>query len=264
MNILLIGCGHMGSAMLSGWSHNQTVTTIDVVDPRADMTIDTDVIRIHKSLYDLADINAYDIVVMAVKPQIMADVCDDLSDVGYHKPLLSIAAGWNTAKIAAHFKTPPAIIRTMPNMPAAIGQGMLVSFANNNTDEATQRMAEQLLSPLGKHLWVQDEDLLHAVTALSGSGPAYIFALTKAMTTAGQAIGLPQEIAETLARQTVAGSAAYMIQSNRDAETLMNSIAVAGGTTEAAINILNNQDILNRLFTEAITAARDKSRDLGK
>lgn len=264
MNILLIGCGHMGSAMLSGWTHYQTATIIDVIDPRADMTIDTDVIRLHKSLHDLPDINAYDIVVLAVKPQIMADVCNDLAKTGYSKPVLSIAAGWGTAKIAAHFDTPPAIIRTMPNMPAAIGQGMLVSFANDRTDEATQRMAEQLLSPLGKHIWIENEELLHAVTALSGSGPAYIFALTKAMAEAGKSIGLPAETAEILARQTVTGSAAYMAQSNKDTQSLIDSIAVAGGTTEAAVNTLNDNNRLDALFTEAIGAAHEKSKDLGK
>jgi len=253
----------MGSAMLSGWSRDQTAAVIDVVDPHADIT-NTDIIRIHKSLHDLPDIRIYDIIVLAVKPQIMENVCRDLAQVGSVKPLLSIAAGWETIKITTYFKTPPAIIRTMPNMPAAIGQGMLVSFANDHTDLTTRHMAEQLLSPLGEHIWIEKEELLHAVTALSGSGPAYIFALTKAMTTAGKAVGLPDQIAENLARQTVIGSAAYMARNNKDAQTLIDSIAVPGGTTEAAIKIFNNDNQLNNLFIEAVGAACNRSKILGK
>lgn len=265
MNILLIGCGHMGSAMLKGWTDNTAVTHIDIVDPHAFGT--NAKAAFYKSLDDVSGIDDHDMIVLAVKPQIMDAVCGALAARSPAVPVLSIAAGWGSEKIAAFFKTPPVIIRTMPNMPAAIGQGMLVSFTGSDARKEHKAMAEKLLSPLGKHIWIDDENLMHAVTALSGSGPAYIFALTKVMEEAGRAIGLPGDIATILARRTVTGSAAYMALSDEPAQNLIDSIAVAGGTTEAAINILKDQGNpgnLAELFTKALTAARERSRELGR
>lgn len=252
----------MGSAMKDGWLNDKPSLHIDVVDPHAD--IHHDRVTVYKSINDIETTKDHAMIVLAVKPQIMDDVCRDLATLNPQSPLLSIAAGWSTEKIAALFSNTPPIIRTMPNMPAAIGKGMLVSYANGQIDNYAKTLAETLLGPLGEHIWVDDEDLIHAVTALSGSGPAYIFALTKAMTDAGTAIGLPADIVEKLARQTVTGSAAYMATSTKSAQELVDSIAVQGGTTEAAMNIINNNNALESLMTKALQAAKEKSESLGK
>jgi pyrroline-5-carboxylate reductase len=154
------------------------------------------------------------------------------------------------------------MIRAMPNTPAAIGRGITVAVPNSRVSSQQRALVDALLSAVGKVEWIGDEALMDAVTALSGSGPAYVFLLAEAMGWAGAAAGLPIELAETLARATVAGSGELLARSPLAAATLRQNVTSPGGTTAAALDVLMGKDGLERLMVEAIAAATRRSREL--
>lgn len=262
--ILLAGCGKMGSALLSAWLDKNLVSRVIVIDPKPlldDPANDTRVICLSAPPYSL-DTPA-DVLVLAVKPQQMKEATEALSGIITGKTVvLSIAAGQSLATLSGSFAKDQPIIRTMPNTPAAIGKGITVAVKNSKVTADQTAICDSLLQAAGLVEWITDESLLDAVTALSGSGPAYLFLLIEMLTTAGKKIGLSDEMAEILARQTVIGSAALAENdSATPAATLRQNVTSPGGTTQAALNVLMDGR-LESLFTEALTAAQTRSKEL--
>jgi pyrroline-5-carboxylate reductase len=203
------------------------------------------------------------VIVVAVKPQIAADAMPMLEPyVGKSTMALSIMAGRAIAFLADALPTGTAIVRAMPNTPASIGRGITVAVPNARVSARQRKQASDLLAATGGVEWVKDEALMDAVTAVSGSGPAYVFLLAEAMTQAGVAAGLPEALAARLARDTVAGAGELLHQSKLDAGTLRQNVTSPGGTTAAALAVLMGPDGFGRLLTEAVAAAARRSREL--
>ena len=263
--LVLAGCGKMGGAMLEGWlkagADPKKVVAIDPMPPQEVL----DVLLQHNIRYNppIASIADAEVIVVAVKPQVMDAVLPNLVNLKSSKPLiLSIAAGKTIASFAKHFGADAAIIRTMPNTPAAIGRGITAMVANEHVTKSQLALANALLSSTGEVVTVDDEAMIDLVTAVSGSGPAYIFYLTECMAAAGEKIGLPPALAMQLARATVSGSGELMRQSGIDAATLRQNVTSPNGTTFAALQVLMADDGMKPLLEKAIKAAADRSKEL--
>ena len=204
-----------------------------------------------------------DAVVLAVKPQNAAEVMPLVAPiVGGSTVVLSIMAGTTLAFLTETLPPGSAIVRSMPNTPAAIGRGITVAVPNPQVALAQRDLAHRLLAATGSVEWVEDEALLDPVTALSGSGPAYVFLLAESLAKAGAAAGLPPDLAARLARATVAGSGELLHQSPLDPATLRQNVTSPGGTTAAALGVLMSEEGLDRLMREAVAAATRRSREL--
>lgn len=264
--VLLVGCGKMGGALLAGWRAQIPELRVEVIetDPslrdRAVRDFNVSAFAPAKGMRALPKASA---VVLAVKPQTMDEVAPDyrpLADKG--ALILSIAAGRTVASLSKHLGEGAAIVRAMPNTPAAIGKGMTVAYAGMSVTEAQRRLAERLLAAAGKVAWIDSEDLMDAVTAVSGSGPAYVFLLAECLARAGEEAGLPGDLAMRLARETVAGAGALLGESDATAEELRRVVTSPGGTTAAALDVLMGKDGLAALLTRAVVAAARRSREL--
>jgi pyrroline-5-carboxylate reductase len=202
-------------------------------------------------------------IVIAVKPQSAREAVPSLrAHVGKTTLVLSIMAGRTLGFLENALPGPTAIVRAMPNTPAAIGRGITVAVGNGKVSARQRKLASDLLAAIGTVEWVGDEALMNAVTALSGSGPAYVFLLAEAMTKAGIAAGLPAELAAQLARETVAGSGELLHRSTVDAATLRQNVTSPGGTTAAALDVLMGPGGFDELLTKAIAAAARRGREL--
>jgi pyrroline-5-carboxylate reductase len=265
LSVTLIGCGKMGSAMLRGWLAAGLTETIYVLEPSGLPDEFKDDTRVHL-LPSAVSLAKPDIVVLAVKPQIMNEVCQSIKNgITASTLILSIAAGQKIAGFEKQFGTGQPIIRCMPNTPASIGQGITVAVANPRVSVNQRQVAEILLRSIGMVEWIDDERHMDAVTALSGSGPAYVFYLIEILAKAGAASGLEPDFAMRLARQTVIGSAALAAaESDVPAATLRKNVTSPGGTTEAALKTLMDQDALQNLFGLALKRATDRSVELSK
>lgn len=261
--ILLVGCGKMGSALLNGWLGQGTAATlVSVVEPMAPQLPDG--VAVHKDAAALGSDYRPAVVVFAVKPQSMDDVLPAYSQyAGPETVFLSIAAGKPIGYFAATL-TGGAIVRAMPNTPAAVGRGITVLCANDRVSAEQKSVCTQLMESVGEVAWIEDEALMDAVTGLSGSGPAYVFHLVEAMAAAGEAAGLSPELAGQLARATVAGSGELLTQSSDPAGTLRENVTSPGGTTAAALEVLMGANGLTKLMTEAIARATERSRELAQ
>jgi pyrroline-5-carboxylate reductase len=263
--ILLAGAGKMGSALLDGWlALGLAPRNVVVLEPQPtpELTaLSARGLRLNPSAAAVGEVAA---VVVAVKPQVAPEVTPALASfVGAATVVVSIMAG-RTLKFLADALPRAALVRAMPNTPAAIGRGITVAVANARVTEQQHTLVDALLSAVGAVEWVTDERLLDAVTALSGSGPAYVFLLAEAMARAGTAAGLPPALAATLARATVAGAGELLNRSPLDAGTLRQHVTSSGGTTAAALEVLMARDGLEPLMTRAIAAATKRSRDLAE
>ena len=263
--ILLVGCGKMGGALLGGWlTGNIAASDVTVIEPFAgDKVKQSFGVAVVDAAGAVADGFVPDVIVFAVKPQNMDEILPLYRR--FVRPgtvFLSIAAGRTIASFERHLGAEAAIIRTMPNTPAAIGRGITVACANDPVSGAQRALAQSLLETVGAVDWVAEEGLLDAVTAVSGSGPAYVFLLIEAMTDAGIAAGLAPDLAERLARATVAGSGELARQSDDSAATLRRNVTSPGGTTAAALDVLMADDGLGSLMRRAIGAATERSREL--
>jgi pyrroline-5-carboxylate reductase len=265
--LLLAGAGKMGGAILSGLlargldARSVIVQDPDPARPVADFLADNgiDVLPFIDELTQPPGV-----ILIAVKPQVMDVVLPPLAKLAGPKTLiLSIAAGRRIATFEKHLPC-AAIVRAMPNTPAAIGRGMTVAVANSKVTPAQRSLADDLLSAVGQVMWVDNEALLDPVTAVSGSGPAYVFLLAECLAEAGRAAGLDAKFAERLARTTIAGSAALLEASDLSAEQLRKNVTSPGGTTAAALEILGGEDGLQKLMTAAVAAATKRGRDLAK
>ncbi|MCF7222498.1 pyrroline-5-carboxylate reductase [Marilutibacter chinensis] len=200
--------------------------------------------------------------VFAVKPQVMRTVCKTVADAAAADPLIvSIAAGITSTQLDRWLGDGRAVVRTMPNTPALLGAGITGLFANPRVDADQRTLAERILATAGETVWIADEALMDAVTAVSGSGPAYAFLLAEAMQAAGEAQGLPADTARTLAAQTLLGAARMLVESGESAEVLRKRVTSPGGTTQAAIETFEAGGF-RALVADAIEAATRRGREL--
>ena len=261
--LLLIGCGQMGSAMLRGWLARHAAQKFDVVEP-AGSPLDlanTAGISWHEDATSVPDITP-DAVVIAVKPQTIDTVLPPYRR--FVRPgtvFLSIVAGKPIGALARHLGD-AALVRCMPNTPAAIGRAITVACANAAVSTAQRQLCDALLAAIGESDWVEDEALMDAVTAVSGSGPAYVFLLIETLAAAGTRMGLSPELALRLARETVAGSGELARRSSETPARLRENVTSPGGTTRAALDVLMAQPGMAELLERAVVAATGRSREL--
>ena len=265
LKILLVGCGKMGSALLNGWiDQNIEGPNICVVDPQNN-TLRVFLqhgITICNTQQDLPQDYNPDFIVFAVKPQMMNEIVPTYRCFSENSVFISIAAGKSIAYFEKHLSKQNAIIRAMPNTPAAIGRGITVACGNSSVNKQTQEICLALLASVGKALWLDDEKLIDAVTAISGSGPAYVFLLAEAMVQAGRNAGLNQNMATELAINTVAGSGELLQQSSEEISILRENVTSPGGTTEAALSVLMGENGMQELIGKAVNNAILRSKAL--
>ena len=261
--LVLVGAGKMGGAMLDGWlERGLKPKQISVIEPQPGKTLKA-LARRGLKLNPKGKPLAASAVVLAVKPQSAPEALPSVATyVGRSTLVLSIMAGRTIGFLEKSLPSGTAIVRAMPNTPAAIGRGISVAVANANISAQHRKQSSNLLAAIGKVEWVTDEALMDAVTALSGSGPAYVFLLAETMASAGIAAGLPPALATRLARETVAGSGELLHRSDVDAATLRQNVTSPGGTTAAALEVLLGPGGFDRLLTQAIDAAARRSRQL--
>lgn len=261
-DLLLVGCGKMGGAMLEGWlARGLSAADVAVAEPVDALRPRTAGVRAVASTSEVA--KTPEIVVLAVKPQSMDGVLPDLkrfADEG--AVFLSIAAGKTLKYFASHLGATAKVVRSMPNTPAAVRQGISVATAAGGVSEAEKKRCHQLLEAVGQVVWVDDEALMDPVTALSGSGPAYVFLLVEAMAAAGAKLGLTSDMAMQLARATVAGSGELLKQSSEPASQLRVNVTSPGGTTAEALKVLMAADGIQPVFDRALAAASRRSKEL--
>ncbi|MFZ0622847.1 MAG: pyrroline-5-carboxylate reductase [Pseudolabrys sp.] len=261
--LVLAGAGKMGGAMLDGWlARGLKPKQITVIEPQPGKTI-KGLARRGLKLNPKGKAAAASAIVIAVKPQTAPEALPPLAAyVDKSTLVLSIMAGRTVTFLERLLPAGAAIVRAMPNTPAAVGRGISVAFANARISPSQRKLASDLLAAIGKVEWITEETRMDAVTALSGSGPAYVFLLAEAMANAGIAAGLPPALATRLARETVTGSAELMHRSDLDAETLRQNVTSPGGTTAAALDVLMGPGGFDHLLTQAIIAATRRSREL--
>ncbi len=262
--ILLIGAGNMGGALLTGWLKNGVPgSSVIVVDPNPSEPM-------RKMIADAganhvtgvpAGVTA-GVLFIAVKPQLMDAVLPPLkATVGNNTVVVSIAAGKTLAALEAHLGD-AAMVRAMPNTPAMVGRGVTGAFANDRVAEFQRQLVQNLLKVSGPVEWVPGEADIDSVTAVSGSGPAYVFYLVECMAEAGRKLGLQADLAMRLARETVAGAGELLHQSPDDAARLRQNVTSPGGTTAAALGVLMAEDGMQPLFDAALEAARKRAQEL--
>jgi pyrroline-5-carboxylate reductase len=260
--ILLVGCGRMGSAMLAGWREQGLAQSV-AVDPAPsaagmagpDLTVVVEAASIPDGFAPQA-------VVLAVKPQNAADTLPLHARFAGRSVFLSIMAGRTIGGMRALLGERAAIVRAMPNTPAAVRQGVTVACPSPAVTDAQRTLCDQLLRAIGVVAWVAEEALLDPVTAVSGSGPAYVFLLAELMEQAAIEQGLPADLARLLARQTVSGSGALLAASPESAADLRKAVTSPGGTTAEALRVLMEAAAWPAALSQAIAAATRRSREL--
>jgi pyrroline-5-carboxylate reductase len=260
--LVLVGAGKMGGAMLEGWHRlGLKFDNIAVIEPQPApeiITLGQRGLRINPAL----DTLKADALVIAVKPQVAPQALPPLAPlVGKDTVAISIMAG-RTLAFLERMLPAAALVRAMPNTPAAIGRGITVAVPNAKVSDAQRDLADRILAAAGAVEWVSDESLMDAVTAVSGSGPAYVFLLAESLARAGAAAGLPADLAARLARATVAGSGELLHRSPLDAATLRQNVTSPGGTTAAALDVLMSAAGLDPVMEAAVAAATRRSREL--
>ncbi len=264
--LVLVGAGKMGGAMLDGWlAQGLSAKSLVVIEPQPGKSLKAMTrrgIKLNPKPGPKAKADAAAIVI-AVKPQTAPEAVPPLGlYVGKSTLVLSIMAGRTIGFLEKTLPPGTAIVRAMLNTPASIGRGISVAVANAKVSTRQRKLASDLLAAIGRVEWVSEEELIDPVTALSGSGPAYVFLLAEAMTKAGIAAGLPAALAARLARETVAGSGELLHRSDLDAAILRQNVTSPGGTTAAALEVLMGPGGFDELLTKAIAAATRRSKEL--
>jgi len=262
--LLLVGCGKMGSAMLAGWmAAGSAPAPVFVVEPSPAPG------AVPAGAACVASVDALPpgfspaVVVLATKPQVMDAVVPAYARFAASGALfVSVAAGRTLAYFARYLGASAAIVRTMPNTPAQVGRGITACCANAAVSDAQRALADRLMAAVGEVGWVDDEAMIDAVTAVSGSGPAYAFLLAECMAEAGRRAGLPEDLAERLARATVAGAGELLHRSPESAAQLRRNVTSPNGTTAAALEVLMAADGMQPLLDRAVAAAARRSREL--
>ena len=266
MNISFIGGGNMARAIIGGLKNNDfDMMAITVIDPdeekRKQLATEFNV-QVSDSYVENDNIKLNHVIVLAVKPQQMKEVCTQLSHKISTQLIISIAAGIRTVDISRWLGNYPSIVRVMPNTPAQIQAGVSALFALPKVTQAQQSQASTILDAVGMTLWLNDEAKMDAVTAISGSGPAYVFYLIEALQDAAISLGMTAEESSMLAVQTFAGASLLASQSKTDIQTLRAQVTSKGGTTEQGILALESANIKN-IILAAAKAAANKSKSLG-
>jgi len=262
--ILLVGAGKMGSAMLEGWLglglEPKNAAVLEPQPARELAALAGRGLRLNPAASAIGEASA---IIIAVKPQIASEVIPTLASyVGAGTVVVSIMAGQTLGFLEKALSHRAALVRAMPNTPAAIGRGITVAVPNVRVSARQRELVHALLSATGAVEWIDDEALMDAVTAVSGSGPAYVFLLVEALARAGAAAGLPADLAARLARATVAGSGELLQRSPLDPATLRQNVTSPGGTTAAALEVLSGPQGLDELMARAVAAATERSRQL--
>jgi pyrroline-5-carboxylate reductase len=262
--VLLAGFGNMGQALVNGWlARGIPAESIRIVDPGQAAREAAEALRLRATRVWQPDGEDFDVVVFAVKPDKLAETAAAYRPLAGRGPVfLSIAAGKPLGALSATLGSSTPAVRAMPNTPAAVGAGMTVLCANGAASDVQRQLCADLLGAVGRVEWVDEEGLMDAVTAVSGSGPAYVFLLIECLAQAGAAAGLPPALAARLATQTVYGAGAYAAQSELDAAELRRRVTSPQGTTEAALKVLMADDALGALLRRAVRAATERSREL--
>ncbi len=264
--LVLVGAGKMGGALLAGWLERgldpkQVVVQDPGPPPEVAALLERHGISVHLTLP--ASLAEPTVLLMAVKPQEMEKVFPSAAKrASLATVVLSVAAGRTIASFEKHLHPNAAVIRSIPNTPAAVGRGITVCCANAHVTQPQRSLAEQLLSAVGQVGWVDQEHLIDTATAVSGSGPAYVFLLAECLAEAGRAAGLDAALARRLADATVAGAGELMHRSGTEPAALRRNVTSPNGTTAAALDVLMGQDALQRLMTAAVAAAAKRSREL--
>ena len=260
-HVVLVGAGNMGGAMLRRWPSDARITVVDPA-PSAPILSHMDAAGIaHATSPD--GVAPADILVLSVKPQLVADVLPGLRGlVAEGTTAVSTIAGTTMETLRGALGC-ERIVRTIPNTPAMVGEGTTAAFASGSVDAMARERVEALLRRSGAVVWLDDEADIDRATAVSGSGPAYVFHLVEALAAAGASIGLGDEQARALARQTVIGAGALLAQSDEPAGTLRERVTSKGGTTAAALGVLMADDGLRTLMQRAVAAAHDRAIELG-
>ena len=262
--IVLVGAGKMGSAMLDAWlALGLSPKRVIAIEPQptSELTaLATRGLTLNPSMTAVRDVAA---IVLAIKPQVAATAVPTLAPLlAPDTVVLSIMAGRTLGFLAGALTQHTALVRAMPNTPAAIGRGITVAVPNAQVSQRQRALVHALLAATGMVEWVSDEALMDAVTAVSGSGPAYVFLLAEALSSAGAAAGLPPELAAKLARATVSGAGELLNHSALDPATLRQNVTSPGGTTAAALDVLMAGDGMTELMNRAVIAATRRSREL--
>ena len=265
--IAFIGGGNMARSLIGGMiATGISNQNISVSEPRADLrkTLNED-FGVNASEENAPVAKGADVVVLAVKPQILQEVVTPLGSlVAEARPLLiSVAAGVTSSSIERWVGGGPALIRVMPNTPALIGAGISALYANSNVSGDQRALGERIMAAVGKTIWIKEETLMDAVTAVSGSGPAYFFYVMQAIHDAAVREGLDAQTARLLSLETALGAARLAVESTEDPGSLQTQVTSPGGTTEAAINVLNNSGVRDAL-QQAVSAARARGGELAE
>lgn len=263
--VLLVGCGNMGRAMLAGWLASRDDPKVSVVEPNEELRARAAALgaEVFEAAAALPASLQPDLVVLAVKPQVMPAVLPDYARFT-GATFLSVAAGTTVATLRAGLGPRSAVIRSIPNTPASIGAGMIVCYPTPEVGADARALASGLLSASGEVAWIEDEALMDAVTAVSGSGPAYVFHLIETMAAAGVAAGLPEALSGRLALQTVMGAGRLAAESGEAPGALREQVTSPNGTTAAALGVLMGEDAMQGLMTRAVAAAKARGEELGR
>jgi pyrroline-5-carboxylate reductase len=258
-SILLVGCGNMAGAMLEGWlAAGAPASSFTIVDPvRENAPGDIPVLR------DLPESGAFDAILLGVKPQSLADVAPQVAPLaGEGTVVLSLLAGVELETLEQYFANSKGQVRVMPNLAVSLGKAP-VALAERGLGDADRNAVQALMAPLGTPEWI-GEDRFDLVTALAGSGPAFVYRFIDALGAAATRLGLPEDQARRLALAMVEGASALAVQSDHDPGQLADMVASKGGTTRAGLDVLDEGEALGRVVTECLRAARDRSAEMAR
>lgn len=263
--ILLVGAGHMGKSLLKSWTKSN-IKNISIVDPilaKKKRKIYNTIV--FGSLNKIKNINDFNVIFFAVKPQILNEVIIPYKKLSLeNKLIISIVAGKEIKYFETQFGKKTCVIRTMPNLPASVGKGVTCLFKNKNVELDQIKLSEKLFKSVGTIFWVNNESYINKFTAISGSGPAYYYYFIECLKDAGLKIGLSNKIAYNIAEQTAIGSMYLLEKSKESATSLRKKIAIKGGTTEAAIQELQNNKKMKKIVLLGVNAAYKKAIKIGK
>jgi len=262
--LTLVGAGKMGGAMAQGWlDAGLPASSLTIIEPNPSPEIASLASRNGVALNRPPAVPS-EMLVLAVKPQSLDKVAPEIAGFAAERTLLlSIIAGKTIANLTARFPRARAVVRAMPNTPAAIGRGVTAAFASAAVDAEQKGWCERLLGAVGTFFWLDEESAIDAVTAISGSGPAYVFALAEALAAAGERLGLPADLSMSLARGTVEGAAELMRRERATTPaTLRQNVTSPGGTTAAALAVLQGPGGLDDLMARATAAARARAAEM--